>query len=570
MKELSILVAPFFWALKNDIVNLNRSFYKKLAVLLFFGPLSAYLALKLLNLGMEKLKSLPSDIFTVLLMKGYSLVFLLLLFMLVLSGFIIALNVFFRSQELDVIMVSPVKQSSLFVARLVETNIRSSWMIVVFGMSILISAGLIYQASFSFYAFSFLFLIFFSIIPVNIGICASFLTSQFFAARKIKLFLASLGIALLTALVLLFRFFKPERFVNPEFFANVTLFVSELKTPSFILLPNRWIGEAVFKYLDGHITIAFLFAAALLLTAYLSSVLALIMFNRFFAAGWLRMQEGSTTRGSSSKRGSSPGALSSLVMRFSTRSTRAIVVKDIIYQFRDVKNINQIILLFSLIAVYFFSISALPLNWESIYNLQLKYIIAFMNLGVILFIVSALCSRIVYNAVLAEASYMWIYKTSPSAAGRFILTKFLFFSIPLSIITAVLILFSFHYINVERMLISLIFLTGILSGFSLCSMAVAFGIADLSQKLKDTGKQQTGSESTLYLIVSLFFIGLTLLLEAVPVYFYFMKEARVATFFEKTWVVLGIVLGAIIVLNLVVTVGSIYKSIKRYNTLQLL
>jgi len=193
-----------------------------------------------------------------------------------------------------------------------------------------------------------------------------------------------------------------------------------------------------------------------------------------------------------------------------------------------------------------------------------------MNLGLVLFILSALCSRIIYNAIISEASYIWIYKTSPSTPKRFILTKFLFFCIPLSIITAVLILFSFHFINVERALITLIFLTAILSGFSLSSMAIAFGVADIRQKLKDPGKEQTGAESALYLIVSLLFIGLTLLLEAVPVYFYFMKESGSAIFIEKTWIVLGITLGGIVLLNLGITVVSIQKSVKRYNDLQLL
>lgn len=570
MKELYFLVAPFLWSVRNDIVNFNRSFYKKLFMVFVFGPLSIVLVMKLLTLGMEKLKSLPSDIFTILLMKGYSLVFLILFFMLMLSGYIIALNVFFRSQEMDVFMVSPVRQSSLFIARLIETNIRSSWMIILFGMTLIISAGLIYQASFFFYVYSFVFLLFFSMIPVNIGICATLLSVQFFRPNKIKVFLASFGIALFASLVTLFRIFKPEQFVNPELFASLTLFVSELKTPSFILFPNRWIGEAVFTYLDGRFSTALLFAVLLLLTAYLSSVLALILFKRYFAAGWSRIQEGSTTHLTEKARGSSFDSILSPMLRLSAPVTRAIIRKDIVYQFRDIKNINQVILLFSLITVYLFSISALPLNWESAYNFQLKYIIAFMNLGLVLFILSALCSRIIYNAILSEVPYIWIYKSSPSSSNRFILTKFLFFCIPLSIITAILILYSFHFINVERMLIVMIFLTGVLSGFSLTSMAIAFGVADLSQKIRESGKEQAGSENALYLLVSLFFIILTLLLETVPVYFYFLKESRSAIFIEKTWIIISIILGGIVLLNLGITIVSIRKSIGRYDSLQLL
>lgn len=570
LKEVYIVVSPFLWSVRNDVANLNKSFYKKLIMVLFLGPLSVFLALKLLNLGMEKLKSLPSDIFTILLIKGYSLIFLLLFFMLMLSGFIIALNVFFRSQDMNVLMVSPIRQSSLFVAKLIETNIKSSWMIILFGISILISAGLSYQASIFFYAYSLLLLILFSIIPVNIGICATFLTTLLFKPGKIKAFLLSSGITLFAILVLLFRIFKPEKFVNPEFFANLTLFVSELKTPSSILFPSRWIGEAIFTFLVGRLSTTLFFATVLLLTTYLSSILAMIMFNRFFVAGWLRMQEGSSTNFKPRTHGSFISSLLSGMFFSSTRESRAIVKKDILYQFRDIKNINQVILLFSLIAIYLFSISALPLNWESTYILQLKYIVAFMNLGLVLFIVSALCSRIVYNAILSEIPYIWIYKTSPLTPTRFIITKFFFFSIPLIMITATLILFSSHFINVERAIIGLILLTGVLSGFSLSGMAIAFGVADITQNLKDSGKEPAGSESSLYLLISLLFIGLILLLDAVPVYFYFMKEAGKATPFERTWLVLGIAVGMNVLLNLGVTIGSLWKSINKHNKLQLL
>ena len=92
--------------------------------------------------------------------------------------------------------------------------------------------------------------------------------------------------------------------------------------------------------------------------------------------------------------------------------SRMVIRKDLFYQIRDVKNIHQILILLSMIIVYLFSIASLPLNWDY-YAVQLKYIVSFFNLGLILIIIASLCSRLVYPAVVSEGNLLWIIKTAP-------------------------------------------------------------------------------------------------------------------------------------------------------------
>jgi len=570
MKEFRLLLAPLFWSLRNDIKRTSRLFYRKFFAFLILGPLSVYLATTLLSEGMMKLKDLPSDIFIVLTIKAYSLIFILLFFMLILSGFIISMTLFFRSPELELLLVSPVKRSSLFLAKLTETNIRASWMICLFGLSLIIAAGSIHETTPLFYLYAIVLLIVFSIIPVNLGVSISFVITNFFDIRKLRRFLISGGAILFAALVVFFRIFKPERFVNPEFFANLTLFVSELRTPAFILLPSRWFGEAMFGVLTGHFAKSTAFIAALLLTAYESGVLTHMLFRRYFIRTRMHMQESNPILLSSRPHVSIiQMILRPLLGRVNT-ATLAITRKDLTYQFRDVRNLNQLILLFSLVAVYLFSISALPLNWESIYNLQLKYIISFMNIALILFIIVALCSRIVYTAIISETASIWLSRISPVTSSRFIWTKLIFYGLPLTFLTSVLVLFSFHFIHIDKVLIYVLFIVTVLSTFALTALALSFGISDISSHLLDPAKEVTGSESVLYLSVSFLLIVLILALLVIPVYYYFKREAGHAYFVGKTWIIMGMVIGGIIITNIVIAITSIRRSKKKYSSIELL
>ncbi len=78
-----------------------------------------------------------------------------------------------------------------------------------------------------------------------------------------------------------------QRFVNPEFFANLTIFIAEIKAPFFILLPNRWLGESIFRILNGTTGIdLILFISTIILTSYLTVIMADVALKRFHYRGW--------------------------------------------------------------------------------------------------------------------------------------------------------------------------------------------------------------------------------------------------------------------------------------------
>lgn len=573
MREFAILIAPVLWSIKNDIFRLNRSFYRRVVFYAASGGIFLFLFTRLLNIGMAKLQSMSAEVFGIILIKGYSLIFMVVFFMQIANGFIISLNSFFQARDLEVLFTSPVNRTSLFFSRLFGVHVKASWMLIIFGIPLIFASGVLYRASLLYYGSALILFAIFSTISVNIGAALSLFLSTFFHVRRMKKILLSTGVIAIALLVTLLRLFRPERFVNPELFANLTLFITEVKTPSFILLPNRWISESIFALLGKSPgSTALIFIALLFLTSYITTLFLMLVFKRYHYRGWGLLQEGDFVRMGRSPRSGQVAprrkepmiseAIQRLLLVFGKRS-RTLMRKDLLCQIRDERNVHQILILVSVVVIYLFSIAALPLNWVG-YEVQLKYIVSFLNLGVILIIVASLCSRLVYPAIVSEGPFLWIMKTTPLTPKRYIWTKFLFYCAPLFLTGQLLaILSSFIIVGIETAFIILQSATTALLSLSLPAMAVSFGASDMKRLRGDSPEVQVRTESVSYMLVSIFLIFFTMALEIAPVFLYFLRESGQIVFTRKAWTVIGGIMFLLFIVNLLVAFFSLRAGVKK-------
>lgn len=567
LRALLILLSPSLWSIKNSIIHFDRAFYKKALFYLLTSAIFIYVGTKLLNTGMVKLQRLSPETFNLLLVKGYSLIFLIIFFTQIINGFIISLDRFYQSREMEMLLASPVNRMSLFFSRFLETHFKTSWMLIVFGIPVFISLGLLLDADVIYYPYSFLLFMVFSSIPVNIGIALTIMLSGIFHIRRIRRFMLSAGIITVIVIVTLIRLFKPERFVNPEFFANLKLFLFELRTPSFILLPNRWLSESIFNYLNKDFKDLIIYVPVLLLTSHIMSLMLTSIYNRFYYRGWSLLQGGSTVSGKRKKH------IHSIFKGFKVKvlpidvQRLAVLKKDLLYQVKDIRNIHQHLILFALVIIYIFSIASVPLNWVE-YAVELKYIISFFNLGLILIIIASLCSKLVYPAIVSECSSLWIIKTSPLRSNKYIRTKFIFLLIPILLVGQSLTIFSSFFIGLGRELFAMKILTTLLLSLSLVGMAVNFGLSDLKNMIKRGEDEEIKTGNTIYMIVSVVLILFTLALEVIPIYLYFLRESAQIEFTQKAWFIIGGMIFVLLLVNTLITVISMHLSIKKFDNIQ--
>lgn len=569
MGDLYNLITPTLWSIKNDILRFNRTFYRKTFLYLTLGTFLVFLLTYFLTMGLTKLQSLSPEVFSILLMKGYALIFIIIFFMQILNSIVLSLNTCYQSKDLEVLVISPVSRTSLFFSRLFETHIKASWMLIVFGIPLIVAIGILYHASLLYNIFILLLFVAFSIIAVNIGVGITIFLASFFYIKKLKKFMVSTGIVTAIILISLLRLVKLEQYVNPELFANLTLFVAEMKAPSFILLPNRWLSESIFSIVNKNFNSkTLIFIALLLLTSYTTTLFLLILFKKYHYKGWRLLQEAGTRFGSKKPSASWTIVLAEKLARMTGTQGRMLIKKDLLCQMRDAKNINQMLILFSLIIIYLFSIISLPMNWEY-YSVQLRYIISFFNTGLILVIIAALCARLVYPQIVSDGLSFWVIKTSPVTAKKYVRIKFVFFSVPVLAIGQFLIITSSYFIGAETIFILLNMATLALTSLSFVSMSIAFGTYDMKASLTDIPQEQMKTGNVPHMLLSILLVIATLSLEIIPVFLYFLREAQKGAFSQNAWFLIGGVMGIVILLNLIITLVSVHLSIRKIERLQL-
>lgn len=564
MRALLILLSPTIWSIKNSIIHFDRAFYKKVVLYLLISGTFIYLGTELLSGGMVRLQKLSPEAFNILLIKGYSLIFAIIFFTQIINGFIISLDRFYQSREMEMLLTSPVNRMSLFFSRFLETHLKTSWMLIIFGIPVFISLGILLNADIIYYPYSFILFMVFSSIPVNIGIALTILLAGIFHIRKIKRFMLSAGVITVVILVTLMRLFKPERFVNPEFFANLKLFLVELKTPSFILLPNRWLSECIFNYLNKDFGDLIIYLPVLLLTSHVTSLMLTPIYKRFYYKGWSLLQGGSVV----SSKGKTRHRFFDIKWLPIDMQRLSLLKKDLLYQFKDIRNIHQHLILISLTIIYLFSIASVPLNWVE-YAVKLKYIVSFFNLGLILIILASLSSKLTYPVILSEGKALWAIKSSPLEPERYIWTKFFFLLIPILIIGLFLTVFSSIFINIEPALLWIEILTAILLSVSLTSMSLGFGVSDLKKMITVGEEEEMKTGNALYMLISVITVLITLTIELIPIYLYFLKEATKTGFTTKAWLIIGGVIFTLVTLNILITIISIRFSIRRFGDIEL-
>lgn len=512
MRELAILLSPSFWSIKNEALRLRGSFYKKAVVYLISGIVFIVILTNLLNTGMTKLKGLSPELFNVILIKTYSLVFLLIFFVQIINGFVISLNTFYNSKDLETLLISPVKRDSLFMARFIESHIKSSWMILVFGIPVIVSIGLIKSSPLYFYIGSSILLIFFLTIPLSIGTILAIFMARYVHARRLKNVLITGVVVSAILFITLLRLMRPEQFVNPELFANLTIFLAQLKTPSFILFPQRWLAES-FTYLSGgRLSLELLvYTVAMVLNSWLLLLLCFTIFTKYHYEGWERFQEGEVRVNGRSLRG-----LYNFIDRaFSWLGTEVVslIRKEVLSYLREPANVQELFILLSLIIVYGFSISVLPINWIGYYE-RLRYTVSIFNTGLILIILASISARSVYP-LLSEGTTTWLIKISPLRISKYILTRFFLFILPILLTGVGLILFSWFFIKIEKRYLLLQMTTISFGAITLLGLTFLMGLSERELKKTITHRAKPQA-SALYMLISLAIAGVNLLFVALP------------------------------------------------------
>lgn len=426
-----------------------------------FGVL--YVILKYLR-GVEELGALiPNKILGLILLSFISI--------LVLSNVITALSSFFLAKDLDLLVSAPVDWLRLYLAKLGETLLHSSWMVALMAVPILAAYAVIYRGGVLFIPYAILVIIPLLLLPAVIGTAVTLILVNVFPARRTRDLLSIIAIGAAGGVIMLFRIIRPEQLARPEGFRNLLDFITVLRTPTSPFLPSEWATKAIMGYLRHDIDPLSL--VLLWTTAAAFVTLGAVLHRALFSQGFTKAQEGAERfiRGGF-WRWTVGGLLKPLPV-----AKREFVLKDIRLFFRDTTQWSQLILLAVLVVVYVFNIQALPLHRGEPVGFYYVTLVSFLNLALAGFVLAAIAARFVFPAVSLEGRQMWLLRSSPLDLRALLWSKYWVGTIPLLVLALLLTGITNVLLDVTSFMMVVSLATMFALTLAISAMALAFGAA---------------------------------------------------------------------------------------------
>ncbi|MGA3083558.1 MAG: hypothetical protein ABSE95_02040 [Thermodesulfobacteriota bacterium] len=458
----------------------------------------------------------------VLSQKILSMILLTFFTILIYSHLITALSNFFLSKDLDLIHEAPVPRLTLFSARYLESLFDASWMVILMALPIFICYGIIFQAPVGFYISLPLVILPFVFLAGSLGILITLFLTAFLPVRRTRDLLVILSILMVTMLFLIFRLMRPEQLVNPDQLSTLVEYLGSLTAQESPYLPSSWTKEAFWSFLKGDYFTALLPLLVLWSTAWFVLMGNLLLAGQYYFSSYSRAQEG-TYKGIQVQNRLDGRLWQSLPF---SPGMKGMILKDVKVFYRDKTQWSQLFILLVLIVIYVYNFSVLPLHKSPLPTLYLKNFIAFLNLGLAGFVLASVAVRFVFPAVSAEGQAFWMIRSSPISLKKFLWYKFVFYFIPLMILSEVLIYFTNRQLQVSSNMQWISSLTMISLDFGLVGLAIGLGAMYPQYGSENLGQMPTGFGGFLYMIFSLALIGVTIGLEAGPVYRLLMADFR--------------------------------------------
>lgn len=461
---------------------------------------------------------------------GLSWLFLTFLSFLAFSGVVSALSTFFLSDDLRLVMASPVSARRLFMARFTRTVAQSGWMVLVFLVPVLTGIGIAKCAPWSFVAVAALTVAPFVVIPVGLGAAVTLLLVNVFPARRARDILMLMGLVFATSIVILLRVIQPERLLRVESMPVVTDFFATLQSPVTPLLPSFWAGEAIFAGLQGSSD--WLHVAALWTTAAAVVIGLAAAFERWHFAGYSKSQEARKARFASWRVVDHAVGLLPL-----SPVRRQLLVKDLKVFLRDVSQWSQLLLLLALVLVYLYNFRVLDLDRLPYMSGFLKNIYAFLNLGMAGFVMATVTVRFVFPAVSAEGAAFWIIRSAPISLRDFLWSKFWTGLIPVLVLTECLTIAGNELLGSDPFLKQVAAVSVAFMSFALVGLAAGLG-ARYPRFAADNPSQVAGSYGGVaFMVLAVLYVLTMIVLTGWPasVYLTALARGRALTGVQQGW-----------------------------------
>lgn len=354
--------------------------------------------------------------------KILMMVFLTLFLMLVLSTLVATLNIFFLSRDLDLLLASPMKTGKIFFWKSLEVTFNSSSMVLFFSIPALFAFHLFFAPRLSDILASLFLFILYIAGGVAVGIILGMIIPFFFSVRRLQPVLSLVSILLISTLVIFLRLLRPEKLLNPEAIDNLFQYMGGLSFDYFSYFPFYWIARGLNFIARGDYPTYWRTVAIFVLAAGLLILFIGLLQKRSYFKLYDKLNEGS--RGNTRSKWTPSRAAGGY---------HSLWQKEVKTFIRSPGQWSQLLIIGAMVVVFILNLKSIPLPHPSV-----KTLIAYLNMGMAVFIVVGLNSRFVFTTIPMEGPGLAHLLASPFQRKKFFYFKLWFFLLPQYIISFLL------------------------------------------------------------------------------------------------------------------------------------
>jgi len=438
--------------------------------------------------------------------------------LLVLSSMASSISGYFMSREIPFLITTPVSPSALITQRFILVFFQSAWMILVFGTPPFLAYSSKLHLGWQFVAGWFPVFFLLVLIPVLAGSVLAIVLMRVLPTARVHQALTFMSLAVGAMIIILFRMSRPERLFMDVPTEEVMDFVKAMSVPESPFMPTSWATEAVVSLSSGPLNYNYIQNLGLLLAVCIAAlILFFVVFRLLYFPGLSTIQEG--TAGKKMKNMTRAEA----AMQNLPPVMGAYLTKDYLVFIRDPARWTQLFLLGALIVLYIYNAYFFPLGGYFYRNL-----VAFLNLALSGFVISALCVRFVYPSVSLEGLSVWITMSAPVSMRKFFMAKFIFAAVPLVGISIILTTATNVIMGVNTDLMVLFGATSVAMALALVGLNLGIGAVfprfnfeNEAQIAENEAQIAVSGGGVITMIISLAYIGFLVVLMAAPVYRFF-------------------------------------------------
>ena len=492
--------------------------------------------------------------------KLLGLVFMSFFSILLLSNIITSLSSFFLARDLDLLVSAPVDWLRLYLAKLLETVVHSSWMVTLMAIPIFGAYGYVYGGGPVYVVLVLLVFTPFLLIPTVAGSAITLVLVNIFPARRARDILSIVAVLAGAGLVLLFRLMRPEQLARPDGLRSLVDFIALLRAPTSPFLPSDWVQRSVMSTLTGAPDLLPLYL--LWSTAAALIVMGALLHRSLYTRGFTQAQESPqrVIRSHWWQR------VAEVLLAPLGPLRRELVGKELRVFFRDTTQWSQLILLAVLVVVYVFNVKFLPLKGEGI-TFFLVNVVPFLNLLLAGFVLASIAARFIFPGVSIEGRTLWLLKSSPMPMRSLLWAKFWTGTLPLLLLALGIVFVTDALLRVSEfmMLVSIFSITFLT--FGIAGLALGIGTLFPQFQTENVAQIPTSFGGLMFMMAAVALIGGVVILEARPVYQYLSFRALNTAPGDPTEMVIGF--GLALVLCVAATLIPLSVARRRLEQLEL-